>query len=58
MDLPTTATGDLVLSDNNFMVTIIIYEEDNEQTTDNTLAPEYHSKNNTFKPFLDYNNNT
>ena len=57
VDLPTTATGDLVLSDNNFMATIIVYEEDKEETTDTTLAPEYHSKNNTYKPFLDYNNN-
>ena len=55
--LSTSATGDMVLSDNNFMATIIIYEEDKEETTDTTLAPEYHSKNNTFKPFLDYNNN-
>jgi len=39
------------------MATIIVYEEDNEETNDTTLAPEYHSKNNTFKPFLDYNNN-
>ena len=46
------------------MATIIVYEEDYEQTVDMTLAPEYNSKNNgnnsdnSFKPFLNYNNNT
>ena len=38
------------------MATIIVYEEDYEQTIDMTLAPEYHSKNHTFQPFPDYNN--
>ena len=56
VDLPSTATGDLALSDNNFMATITVYEEDYEPSIDMTLAPEYHSQKNTFKPFLNYNN--
>ena len=45
VDLPSGATSDIMFGDNNFMASIIIYEEELEQTDDINLAPTVNKSN-------------